>query len=100
MNNPTALRFVNENVRQMAERLRAVKALLDSDLQRWAEVSSHFATGADPVEDGREAEGVTRLTCADVTAFMQVCSNLKGRFDLNGVAATVDRPCVRTLTAS
>lgn len=100
MNNPLALRFVNEHVRPMAERLRALKAMLDADLQTWQAVSPHFATAAAAVEDGREAEGVSRMTCGDVTAFINVLTNLNTRFDANGVAATIDLPCVRPLQVS
>ena len=97
MNNPEALQFVNQNIRPRAELLRGIKALLDADAQKWASLSANFPNTSEAVDDGREGEGVSRLTCADVVSFITVLNGLKTRFDQAGVAAIIDKPTVRPL---
>jgi len=97
-----AIRFVNEKIRPMAEKLRALDALIDDLRTSWfgGGLSAHFATGADTVADGREAEGVSRLTAQDVTNLMTQAGTIATQFDGGGVMDVITKPCVRALQAT
>lgn len=100
INDPEAIRFCNEVVRPICERLRALKA--DIDAMRAAYdggIGEHFfGHGAEPIEDGRAAEGVSRLDGNDVLAFVDLVPyQLKAFFDAAGVQNVISKPCVRTL---
>jgi len=102
INDPEAIRFVNEVVRPVCERIRALKA--DIDAMRAAYdggIGDHFFNhGAEPIEDGREAEGVSRLEGNDVLAFVSLVPySLKDFFDAPGVAPVISKPCVRFLVS-
>ena len=94
-----AIRFVNEQIRPMAERLRDLNALLDYTQGQWfgGGLSAHFAAGSDTVEDGREAEGVSRMTAQDVTNLMTQIGTIITQFDGAGVMDVVNLPTVRAL---
>lgn len=97
MNDPQGIRFVNEVVRPLAEQLRANKVKLEAIKVEWENgVSDLFSKGGD-IEDGREAEGVSRLTCDDVNNFMAQVLKIA----LGGAAALdeaiIAKPCVRAL---
>lgn len=102
INNPEAIRYVNEVVRPLCERVRALKAEIDS-----ARVSYDggigdyfFSHGAEAVEDGRDAEGVSRLTGNDVLAFVSaVLYDLKAAIEANNGEVVIAKPCVRALEA-
>jgi len=93
---PEAIAFVNNYVRPMCEKVRDLKILLDETTATWfLGVNSHFSTGSDTVEDGRESEGVTQLLASDVsnaiTQLMAIQSVLNG----GGVMDVVRKPTVR-----
>ena len=97
IDNPEAIRFVNEQVRPLCEALRALKARIVAAQSTWfATVADNIPNDAqEAIEDGREAEGVSRLDGAQVNSAMSI---------LGAVAtATNDEiisiPCVRPLQA-
>jgi hypothetical protein len=94
---PEAIKFVNEYIRPMCETLRYMKARGDDFALKWAGVSGSFPF--DPteiVEDGRENQGVSRLTGADIVSVARVFDTLLG--DLDPLAqAVIAKPCVRPL---
>lgn len=93
MNNPEAIRFANEVVRPLCEEARGLEVRLGALATSWnGGLSAVF--GADTnaaVEDGRDAEGVSRLTCFNV---IQAVEQLLG-VTLN--AEIIQKPCVRVL---
>jgi hypothetical protein len=95
MNNPQAITFINEQVRPLCEQLRALKAKFDALAPVWyGGLNVTIPNDAqEPIEDGREAEGVSRLTGADihgvVAQFLAVTPN----------AEIIAKPCVRPLQA-
>lgn len=97
MNNPQVLAFVRNIQRPRSELLRAVKALIDSDLQTWMAISALVPNTSQLVDDGQQDEGASRLTCADIHNTAALLTNLKNRFDQAGVAAVIEKPCVRPL---
>lgn len=99
--NPEAIRFVNEVIRPTAERLRAMRAECENIQTRWFQGAngSRLAdlitnSAGDPIVDGREGEGITRLTGADVT---NLIGQVQTVASLN--AEIVNKPCVNPLDA-
>lgn len=97
MNDPAAIRFLNERLRPICERARAFKIELESLRTEWDNgISDHFGK-ADSVDDGREAEGVSRLSTGDVSDAMAQLLKIA----LGGAAqwddAIIAKPCVRAL---
>lgn len=97
--NPEAIRYVNEVVRPLAEQLRSYKAQVDAALITWnAGVGTIIGnSAADTIEDGRTAEGVSRLTAANVSAFGAQLVILQTQLNQAGVPQIISKPCVRTL---
>jgi hypothetical protein len=100
--NTEAIRFTNEVVRPMAEKLRALKAEIDGALTTYnAGVGSVFYNAsAEEIADGRAAEGVSRLTGNDVLLLITQLQTIQTQLDGGGVANVIAKPCVRPLTAS
>lgn len=97
---PQAIRFVNEAVRPLAERIRALRADIDAARATYDALPGppFYGHGGEAVEDGREAEGVSRLTGNDVLAFVALAlDDLKNTMGDAGNAATIAKPCVRSL---
>ena len=97
--NPEAIAFCNEYIRPLAEQVRALKARIDAAGTRWfSGVNVAVGTSsADQIADGREAEGVSRLTAADVTNLMSQLLTIQAQLEQSGVAGIVEKPCVRPL---
>jgi hypothetical protein len=99
IDNPQAIKFVNEQVRPMAERLRAIKAEIDGMMVDWfAGIDALVPNDPTPVADGREAEGVSRLTGADCVSLVVAAQAVQTA--LASYSAIVAKPCVRPLSAS
>jgi hypothetical protein len=96
MNEPEVIRFVNERLRPRAEQLRALIARIDDDLATWTgQIAARVPNDGTVLEDGRAEEGVSRLTGADLHAEIGILTQLKTRFDANGVRAVIGKACVR-----
>lgn len=94
---PEAIKFVNQYIRPMCENIRYMKARGDDFAVKWAQISSDFPNDAnEAVEDGRDAEGISRLTGADINAVATVFAALLGDIDL-AAAGIIAKPCVRPL---
>jgi hypothetical protein len=94
---PEAIKFVNEYIRPMCEQIRSSNAKGADFAIKWAGISAGFPNdAAEMLEDGREDEGISRLTGADINAVATVFSSLLG--DLDSTAqAIIQKPCVRPL---
>lgn len=99
--NPQASKFANEQVRPQAERIRALKAEIDAMMVQWfggmAELIPDSAQ--ESLEDGREAQGVSRLTGADIRSFIVVAQALQTTLDTAGYAGVISKPTVRPMRA-
>lgn len=94
--NPEAIRFVNEQVRPLCERVRALMAEISAMRTVWdSGVSSSFSNNVDIVEDGRETEGVSRLTALNVTQALSIMGNMSAANN----SEIISKPCVRPLAA-
>jgi len=101
IDDPRVIKYVNEIVRPMAEKLRALKAELDDALATW-----HTQTAAilpvdqtEQVDDGRAAEGISRLTGNDVILVVVQMQAIQTLLNGAGVAGVISKPCVRPLAA-
>jgi hypothetical protein len=93
--NPEAVRFANEQVRTLCESARALKAEIDAMTTAWyGGLNALFPNDSTALDDGRDAEGVSRLTGAQVNSAVG---------QLIGIAPNAEiiaKPCVRPLSAS
>ena len=89
--NPDAIKFCNESLRPIAELARDFIIKATPIIQEWQQINSEFPNDATEVDDGREAEGISRLTGADVHALMTIIGNL----NFVDTAAAINKPCVR-----
>jgi hypothetical protein len=96
------IRYVNEVVRPMAERMRALKAQCDSALVVWYDEIAPLVTkdSTFAVVDGREKEGVSRLVGDDVINLVTQLAAFQGQMNTSGVVSVISKPCVRPLEAS
>lgn len=96
INNAEAIRFVNEQVRPLCQEIRALKAKIDALSTVWFSGLNTVITNnaADPIMDGRNSEGVSRLTGADI-------HNAVGQFlAITPNAEIISKPCVHALQVS
>lgn len=95
---PEAIRFVNESIRTTCEAARALRVKLDAMRTLWyGGMNTKFANASDTVEDGREAEGVSRLTAGDVTnAVAQLIKTATGEAS-EWNTEIIQKPCVQQL---
>lgn len=97
---PQAIRFSNEVVRPLCERMRSLKADIDAARAAYDGGIGDFFFGhnGEAVEDGREADGVSRLTGNDVLAWVDfTLYQQKAAMEATGVPGMIAKPCVRTL---
>ena len=97
---PQAIRFVNEVVRPLCEQKRQYMANVAAARASYDAMIGTFFYGHDneAIVDGRDAEGVSRLTGSDVLAWVaQALYAEKTAYDASGVANTYGKPCVRSL---
>ena len=96
--NTQAIKYTNEVIRPLSERVRALKQDIDSAATRWfAEISALVPNDATLLDDGRDAEGVSRLTGADITSMVTVLLGIQTNLNATGVADVVSKPTVRSL---
>ena len=94
---PQAIRFINESVRPMAEKIRGLTYELASMDSKWsADIQSLVPNDSSPVIDNREAEGISRLVGTDINDFMYAVGLISA--EINGIAQqSIEKPCVRPL---
>lgn len=100
MNDPQAIRYVNEVIRPLSERLRDLRDDLANALATWHGTGIGAAMTADlqaAIDDGRDAEGVSQLTANDVVGTMTLATNVQAVLDATGVSAVIAKPCVRAM---
>lgn len=98
---PEAIKFVNEYIRPMCETVRYMGARGTDFANKWAQVAGDFPNDpAETVEDGRENQGVSRLTGADINAVAGVFTTLLSEISGATAQAVISKPCVRPLLYS
>lgn len=102
--NEVVVSFLNQTLRPLCERLRAVQVELETSrvaYQVGPMATVAAAVGADPVEvvdDGRATEGVNQLSADEVAAAMGLLNDIAAAVAANpaGLAA-MHKACVRPL---
>jgi len=96
---PRAVKFSNEAIRPLSERVRDLKSDIDAATTKWfSEIAALVPSdAADILEDGRTANGDSILSGADITSMMTVLLGIQANLDAAGVAGVVSKPTVRTL---
>lgn len=99
--NPEAVKFSNEKLRPMCERVESLKAEIDVMMIEWfAGLNSTIGSSSDDdLIDGRDTEGVRQLTGDDITGVMSVLSSIQSTLDGAGVMARINKPTVRAFRA-
>ncbi len=94
---PEALRFINEQIRPLCESTRALKVRMSAMKTMWDDhIGALIPSDTSAVEDGRESEGVSRLTGLDVNNVRNAMAVL-----ITSIGDTViGKPCVRPLEVS
>ena len=94
---PQAIKFLSDIVRPLAEKTRALGAEYLAAITAWqGTIADLTPVDGGVIEDGREHEGVSRITGADVHAFMGLLIALRE----GGDQGVVEKPCVRPLKAT
>lgn len=97
--NTEVITFANDTVRPMAEKLRALKYEIDAAITKYngGIGAVCVADMAGLVEDGREGEGVSRLTGNDIVGLVAQMTTIQAQFAGAGVMDVIIKPCVRPL---
>jgi hypothetical protein len=100
--NTEVIKYSNEVIRPMSEKIRALKVELDSAMTTWfGTISANCPNDAGEIlEDGRSTEGISILTGADITSLVVVMQSLQTPLNVAGVSDVISKPCVRPLQAS
>jgi hypothetical protein len=73
IDDPQAIKFVNENIRPMCEITEDLVASISTLTTAWfGGLNLLFPNDGTLVDDGREAEGVSRLTGANINSVMGI----------------------------
>ena len=92
--NPEAIRFVSEQIRPLCEKIRAIKCQLVSMKADWdGHVGALIPNDTSALEDGRESEGVSRLTGADINNTRNTLAGLITAIN----DSVIQKPCVRSI---
>ncbi len=97
MNDPETIRFVNERLRPLAEKLHALDVEMQDTNAAYVLLQANLGNAEDSVEDGREAQGVSRLTVGDLQNFISQVRAIVSVFDGTGVRDVIRKPTVRKL---
>ena len=95
-----ALALNKEKMRPIAEHVRDFKAIVDDAAQRYVDDVAPLIAGnvdGDLIEDGRAAQGVSRMTKKDMDDLITVLNSLKTVLDGVGIMDTVRKPTVQPL---
>jgi len=94
---PQAVKFSNEQLRPLCESTSALVVQLQSMETAWyAGINNLFPNDTTVLDDGRQAEGVSVLTGADVNSAMSVLIAMIGQYN----SQIIEKPCVRPLSES
>jgi len=97
---PETIRLSNEAIRPLAEQMRGLVAQLAGLEEQITRILPDIPNDpAEIVEDGREAEGISRLTGADIHALAAIRAGVLA-LATPEVQALVSKACVRPLRIS
>ena len=98
MNDPEAIRFCNEVIRPLCEQARAMRVRIDALRVAWfSGIDAKFGKSDELVEDGREMEGISKLTCGDVTNSVAQLIKTADQEASAWDVSILQKPCVRQI---
>lgn len=83
MNDPEVIKFVNEHSRVAANKLASAYLEAVQHLASFESIKSKVPNDNTPVDDGREAEGISRLVCSDIHILVNVIKSVQASLDAN-----------------
>jgi hypothetical protein len=86
MNDPEVVKFLNEHTRRAADKLAAAYLEAVAHLAGFAAISNKVPNDGTVIEDGREGEGVSSVTCAEMRAIVGVIQSVQTALDANSGA--------------
>lgn len=93
-----AVRFSDEEIRPLAEKLRNLKVEVDAAIVDWFNgVNALFPNDTSTLIDGRADRGDTVLTGADINNLVTQLLAYQSQLNQAGVADVIAKPCVRPL---
>ena len=97
--NPGVIVFCNEDIRPLAEKLRALKAIVTSINDEWDSVHSANTpdNSSEYLEDGRESEGVTQVTGEDIHDIMGLSATIETALSTTANETLLSKFSVRSL---
>ena len=97
--NTEVILYANDTVRPMAEKLRALKYEIDAAMTKYNSGIGAVCVAdmAGLVQDGREIEGVSRLTGNDIVGLVAQMAALQTQLAGVGVMDVIVKPCVRPM---
>jgi len=101
--NQLVIVYNNESIRPLAEKMRSLDAEIDAALVTYNIQISAAISGnvdGDIIEDGREGDGVSRMTKSDLTNFVTQLQAYQTQLNLAGVADVISKPTVRVLSTT
>lgn len=96
MADSSVVKFINEDLRPLAEMMRAVKARAQSSIVRWDNVLKEKIPDENDktvIDDGRESEGVTQVKVDEVHLLLKLLVSATDQID----DPLIERFCVRAL---
>jgi hypothetical protein len=98
INDSMVTRYVNETTRPLAEAFRDLYFKCKDAKLAWdGSISALCPVDGGDVEDGRDSEGVSRLTGNDVVGMQVRIADFITAMEQVGVLDVVRKPCVRNL---
>lgn len=96
IDNPEAIRYVNEKVRPLSEKMVQLEVLMRDVIKDWNDTFSVIigTNPTDDIVDGREDEGVSRLTAADIAVLGVEIQYILTRWD-SATMTKIRKPAVR-----
>lgn len=91
-----AVRFVAEDIRQIAEKLRDLRIVVVIAVTKWADLTGKFANDASSMVREDRKDAVDNLSAADVLAFMTRLNSARAAISDKGVIPDeIAKFCVR-----
>lgn len=95
---PVALEFLKNTVRPLCQKLRALDAEMQAAVTTWNLIRTPVTNTTDTVVDGRQAEGVSQLTGADLHNVMStIVPALLAVMATGNYRLYTAKPCVRPM---
>lgn len=83
MNDAEVIRFVNEHTRQAADKFAVAYIEAISHLASFDAIKDKIPNDNTLIEDGRQAEGISQISCAEVYGLVALINSVQTAMDAN-----------------